>query len=320
MHVNIDQNTWLQLMRKLNPVPLAWRNKYTDYASDHPVKAKLLLSLIVLSAAILLAVTLVLTLLFSGGFGPIPSRADLQNINHNLSSEVYSADGVLMGRYFIENRLPAELDELSPYVINALVATEDERFFKHHGIDYRAWGRVFVKTILMQEDESGGGSTITQQLAKNLYPRRKFWLMSIPINKMREIVIAKKLENIYTKDQIIWLYLNTISFSDNVFGIKVAAQRFFDTTPCDIKPEEAAVLIGMLKATTAYHPLRNPDRSRERRNTVLARMEKQGYLTSQETDSLQQLPLKLKYNIRTHNDGVATYFREHLRLQLEHRH
>jgi penicillin-binding protein 1A len=256
-------------------------------------------------------------LLLSGVFGPIPSAADLRNINHNLASEVYSADGVLLGRYYIENRLPADLGEISPAVVQAAVATEDARFYEHSGIDYRAWGRVLVKTLLMQEDESGGGSTITQQLAKNLYPRQRFRFLSIPLNKAREIVIARRLESIYTKDEIMALYLNTIPFSGNVFGIRTASQRFFSKEPSELNTEEAAVLIGMLKATTAYHPLLNPDRSKERRNTVLARMEKNGFLDCDELECLQQLPLELRYRVRTHNDGLATYFREHLRLDLE---
>lgn len=256
-------------------------------------------------------------LLLNGVFGPLPSSADLKNINHNLASEVYSADGVMLGRYYIENRLPANLGEISPGVIQAAVATEDSRFYEHSGIDYRAWGRVLVKTILMQKDESGGGSTITQQLAKNLYPRQRFRFLSIPLNKAREIVIARRLEEIYTKDEIMALYLNTISFSGNVFGIRTASQRFFSKEPSELNPEEAAVLIGMLKATTAYHPLLNPERSKDRRNTVLARMEKNGFIDCDELDCLQQLPLELHYRVRTHNDGLATYFREHLRLDLE---
>ncbi|MEZ4962524.1 MAG: transglycosylase domain-containing protein [Saprospiraceae bacterium] len=257
------------------------------------------------------------TLLLLGAFGPIPSNKDLANVDSHLAAEVYSADSVLLGRYYIENRLAAGLDEISPYVIQAAVATEDSRFYEHHGIDLRAWGRVLVKSVLLQNDESGGGSTITQQLAKNLYPRQRFWFFSIPLNKAREIVIATKLERIYTKDEIMALYLNTIPFSGNVFGIKTAAQRFFSKSPGDLNLEEAAVLIGMLKATTAYHPLLNPDRSLERRNTVLARMEKQGFLDCEEMECLQALPLVLHYKVRTHNDGIATYFREHLRLDLE---
>ncbi len=294
-----------------------WQKKMIEVLAGLSLQQKILLFAGVPFAASVLAFGVFLAFLFSGSFGPIPTYQDLKNINQNLASEVYSSDGVLLGRYYIENRLPAELDEMSPNIIHAALATEDSRFYDHSGIDYRAWGRVFVKSILMQRDESGGGSTITQQLAKNLYPRQRFWFFSIPVNKAREIVIAKRLEKIYTKDEIMALYLNTISFSGNVFGIKVAALRFFDKSPCDLTPEEAAVLIGMLKATTAYHPLINPERSTGRRNTVLALMERQGFLTKNELDSLMQLPLKLKYNVRTHNDGVATYFREHLRLQLE---
>lgn len=304
-------------MRNLNIIPATWWTRYEDYVSKHPIKARMLAILVIFTSVFTLTVLIFSVMLLMGAFGPIPSVTDLRRIDQNLASEIYSADGVLLGRYYIENRLPSELGEISPHVINALVATEDARFFEHHGIDYRAWGRVLVNSILLQKNDSGGGSTITQQLAKNLYPRQKFWLFTLPLNKAREIVIAVRLEKIYTKEEILRLYLNTIPFSDNVFGIKVAAQRFFDTTPTDIKPEEAAMLIGMLKATTAYHPLRNPGRAIERRNNVLRRMERYGFLKLEESDSLRRIPLKLKYKVRTHNDGIATYFRENLRLQLE---
>ncbi|MBK9017378.1 MAG: transglycosylase domain-containing protein [Saprospiraceae bacterium] len=158
----------------------------------------------------LVAITAFVLLLFNGAFGPIPTSASLKTIDHNLASEVYSADGVLLGRYFFENRLPSSLEEIPACLKNALIAAEDTRFYEHHGIDYWALGRVLVKSILMQEDESGGGSTITQQLAKNLYPRKKFRLMSLPINKAKEMVIAARLEKVYSKEEILTLYLNTI--------------------------------------------------------------------------------------------------------------
>lgn len=305
------------LLRKLNPVPAKWRERYLSFASRKPLLAKFVLGLIAVSSLALVVFSLFVILLFSGRFGPLPSTDSLKKIDHNLASEVYSADGVLLGRYYIENRLPASMEEIPECLKQALVAAEDARFYKHSGIDLRALGRVFVKSILMQEDEAGGGSTITQQLAKNLYPRKHFWLFSLPINKAREMVIASRLEKVYSKEEIIALYLNTIPFSGNVFGIKTASNRFFNVEPSKLKPEQAAVLVGMLKATTAYHPLKNPDRSKTRRNAVMARMERNGFLTQQALDSLQALPLKLDYKVRTHNEGIGTHFREHLRLQLE---
>lgn len=305
------------LLKKINPLPARWQERYARLASSKPYLAKFVLAAISLLVLFLAFFLLFLVLLFNGSFGPIPATASLKKIDHNLASEVYSADGVLLGRYYIENRLPASMEEFPECLKEALIAAEDVRFYKHSGIDYRALGRVFVKSILMQEDESGGGSTITQQLAKNLYPRQKFWFLSLPINKAREMVIATRLEKVYTKDEIIALYLNTIPFSGNVFGIKTASNRFFNVEPSKLKPEQAAVLVGMLKATTAYHPMKNPERSKGRRNTVLARMERSGFLTKAELDSLQALPLTLDYKVRTHNEGIGTYFREHLRLQLE---
>jgi penicillin-binding protein 1A len=304
-------------IEKIQSVYRLWKSRYDTYAAVHPVKARLLLISGAAGTAFLAGISAFSILLFSGAFGHLPTKKELAHIEHNLASEVYSADGVLLGRYYLENRLPVELEAVSPYVVQALISTEDARFFDHHGIDFRAWLRVFFKTILMREDESGGGSTITQQLAKNLYPRKKYWLFSIPVNKAKEIVIARRLESIYDKDEILTLYLNTIPFSGNVFGIEMAAQRFFSTSAKDLKAEQAAVLIGMLKATTAYHPQKNPDRSKERRNSVLAKMEKNGFLTPGLCDSLRQTPLKLNYKIRTHDEGTATYFREFVRLELQ---
>jgi len=304
-------------LTKLNPVPLRWRERYWQFQGSRPILAKTLLATSLLFLLMLAFSLIFVLLLFNGGFGPLPATASLKKIDHNLASEVYSADGVLLGRYYFENRLPAKLEEIPDCLKNAIVAAEDDRFFEHNGIDYRALGRVFFKSILLQEDESGGGSTITQQLAKNLFPRKKFRLFSLPINKAREMVIARRLEKVYDKAEILTLYLNTIPFSGNVFGIKSATSRFFNTTPDQLKPEQAALLVGMLKATTAYHPVRNPERSMLRRNVVLARMEKQGFLSKPELDSLQQSPLALNYKMRTHTDGMATYFREHLRMELE---
>ncbi|MCC6726871.1 MAG: transglycosylase domain-containing protein [Saprospiraceae bacterium] len=305
------------LLRKLNPIPVSWRERYKAFSQRKPLLAKIALGAVIAFSTLFLLLVLLLFLLFSGSFGPLPTVESLKKIDHNLASEVYSSDGVLLGRYYIENRLPASMEEIPECLKQALIAAEDARFYKHHGIDYRALGRVFVKSIMMQEDESGGGSTITQQLAKNLFPRKKFWFFSLPINKAKEMVIATRLEKVYTKEEIIALYLNTIPFSGNVFGIKTAASRFFNIEPSKLKPEQAAVLVGMLKATTAYHPIKNPERSKKRRNAVMARMERNGFLTKQELDSLQELPLKLDYKVRTHNEGIGTHFREHLRLQLE---
>jgi penicillin-binding protein 1A len=250
-------------------------------------------------------------------FDTLPSTKELKQIENNIASEVYTEDGLLLGKYYIQNRVNASLEEISPDLLNALIATEDARFFDHNGIDVRAWFRVFFRSILLQDDTGGGGSTLSQQLAKNLYARKKYWALSLPVNKIREMIIAKRLERIYTKKELLTLYLNTVSFSDNTFGVKVASKRFFNTNPKDIKLEEAAVLVGMLKGTSFYNPLTHPKRAQNRRNTVLAQMEKYGYLQKGLVDSIQARPIKLSYAKEGNTEGSGTYFREHLRLELK---
>ncbi len=268
----------------------------------------------ILGALSLLTVCL---LVYTQALGPMPGYPELQAIQNHNASEVYSEDGVLLGKYYVENRINADFDEISPNVINALIATEDARFFEHGGVDARAAARVLVKSILLMDESSGGGSTLSQQLAKNLYPRRDYFMMSMVVNKVREMLIARRLEKIYHKEELLRLYLNTVSFGENTFGIKVAAQRFFNKSPEELQLEEAAVLVGMLKATTYYNPHRHPERARQRRNVVLHQMARYGYLDQKVQDSLAQLPLEVEYQKEGNNQGLATYFREHLRLELE---
>ncbi len=255
-------------------------------------------------------------LVWMGTFGDLPNYAQLNNIQNDQASEIYSDDGVLLGKYYIQNRTDANLDEISQDLIQGLVATEDARFFEHSGIDVRAWARVLVKSLLLRDGSSGGGSTLSQQLAKNLYPRENFMLFSMPINKLKEMFTAHRLEKLYNKEELLSLYLNTVPFGDNAFGIKVAAFRFFNKSPEQLKVEEAAVLIGMLKATSAYNPRRNPERSQARRNIVLGQMVKSGYLDTAIVDSLKQLPIELDFRKEGNNEGSATYFREHLRHEV----
>lgn len=264
----------------------------------------------------ILFVMILALLVWQGAFGALPNYAALQNIENSQASEIYSEDGVLLGKYYIENRTDAKLDEISEKVINALVATEDSRFFEHSGIDLKSWGRVLVKTILLQDESAGGGSTLSQQLAKNLFPRREYAFLGMPINKLREMFTARRLENVYTKEELLRLYLNTVPFGDNAFGIKVAAFRYFNQSPETLKTEEAAVLVGMLKATSFYNPRRHPEAAVERRNVVLSQMSKAGHLEPATLDSLQALPLELDFQREGHNEGMATYFREHLRQEV----
>lgn len=264
-----------------------------------------------------LTLLVICLLVYFQALGPLPGYPELQAIQNHNASEVYAEDGALLGKYYVENRINADFDEISPNIINALIATEDARFFEHGGVDARAAARVLFKSVLLMDESSGGGSTLSQQLAKNLYPRREYWMLSIVVNKIREMLIARRLEKVYHKEELLRLYLNTVSFGESIFGIKVAAQCFFDKAPQELNAEEAAVLVGMLKATTYYSPVRHPDRALERRNTVLRQMERYGYLEAAVRDSLEELPLSVAYHKEGHNQGLATYFREHLRLKLE---
>ena len=249
-----------------------------------------------------------------GCLGFMPSFEELENPKSNLASEVISADGEILGFIGVENRSNVSYDEISPNVINALIATEDVRFYDHSGIDIRSLGRVFTKTILGGSSSSGGGSTITQQLAKNLFPRERKSKLGIVYSKFKEWIVAAKLEHNYSKDEILTMYLNTVDFGSNAFGIKTAAKTFFDKAPSDLTVEEAAVLVGLLKAPSTYNPVRNPQNALNRRNTVLSQMQKYDYLTQQEYDSLSAIPINMsRYSPQTHNEGNATYFREFIR-------
>lgn len=245
-----------------------------------------------------------------------PWSSDLRNIRNQVASEVYSADSVLLGRYYIEDRTEVEYNDIAPAVFEALIATEDARFYEHEGVDYRSLGRVIVKSIIQQDESSGGGSTLTQQLSKNLYPRKNYWFFSMLINKMREFRTAIKLEDIYSKEEIITLYLNTVPFADNVYGIEAAADRFYSKSAKELSIDQSAVLVGMLKATHSYNPRLFPDRSRNRRNVVLNQMVKYGYLKKPRADSLKKLPLELDYNKISHHQGLAPYFRQTLKAEL----
>lgn len=249
-------------------------------------------------------------------FTQTPSKHELSSIRNAVASEVYSADSVLLGRYFIQDRTEVKYEDISPALINALIATEDIRFYTHGGVDFRSLGRVVIKSILLQDESAGGGSTITQQLAKNLYPRKTYWMASMLVNKVKEAIIALRLEAIYSKEEILALYLNTIPFADNTYGLQSASKRFFSTTSEDLTLQQAGVLVGMLKATHYYNPRLFPERARERRNVVFAQMARYGFIDAQHADSLQEQPLELDYQRKTFHDGLAPYFREHVKSEL----
>lgn len=276
-----------------------------------------------------------------GLFGSLPGSEELKTIETANATEIYTADSVLIGRFYIENRTTISLDKISPYVVTALLATEDKRFFEHSGIDLQSWFRV-AYGFLARRESLGGGSTLSQQLAKNLYPRKRYLVpgLSIVINKIRENFISVRLERIYTKADLLNLYLNTVPFGGDRFGISVASRHFFNKRPRDLSPDQAATLIGMLKASTFYDPVRNPENARKRRNIVLKQMVrnssfeisvrsgeagmeqvqemiKKGKVTQADYEDLIQKPVGAKrYTGSGNNDGSATYFREYLRTDI----
>ncbi len=250
-------------------------------------------------------------------FGKSPSMSTIKNKRPSQASEIYSADNVMIGKFFSENRTPVTFEEVNPVFWKALIDTEDERFYSHHGIDYTAFAAV-IKEIVVHH-EARGASTITQQLAKNLFRTRSEYstglLGNVPglkllIMKSKEWITAYKLEFFFTKNEILTQYANTVDFGSNAFGIKTACKTYFGCAPKDLTPENAAILVGMLKATTYYNPLINPENSIKRRNIVLDLMHKHNDLTQRECDSLKQLEIKLDYSVENAYDGDANYFRE----------
>lgn len=262
-----------------------------------------------------LAATLAFTAINEGWIGYMPPIEELQNPINRFATQVYSADGKIMGtwNYNRENRVLVDYTQLSPSLVKALVATEDVRFYDHSGIDFFALGRAVVKRGLLGQKSAGGGSTITQQLAKQLYSETAHSVMERLLQKPIEWVIAVKLERNYTKDEIIAMYLNYFDFLHNAVGIKTAANTYFSKDPKDLSVTESAVLIGLCKNPSYFNPVRHPERSLERRNVVLHQMAKAGYLTEAEYDKYAAEPLNLKFHVADHKDGIATYFRDFLR-------
>jgi len=264
-------------------------------------------------ATILGGLLVVILLFFTasiGGFGALPTFEELENPQTNLATEVISADGVTIGKYATENRTPIKYKELPENLVQALVATEDERYYEHSGIDFKGFARAVIKL-----GRDGGASTITQQLAKNLFTKRASRNIFKRIGqKMKEWVVSVKLERQYTKQEIIAMYLNTQDFIFNAVGIRSAARIYFGKEAKDLDVQESAILVAMLKNPRQYNPNReiSKDKSRRRRNVVFSQMAKNGFLTQSEKDSLQLLPLKINYTPESHDEGYATYFRTHL--------
>lgn len=251
-----------------------------------------------------------------GYFGALPSFEQLENPESSLATEIISADNVILGKYYFQNRTNTHFRDLSQNLTKALLATEDVRFYEHSGVDIKGLFRVLFKTVILRQG-AGGGSTISQQLAKNLFPRKKQKTkFSIVIIKMKEWITATRLERNYTKDEIMAMYFNTVDFGHNAFGIKSASRTYFDKMPSQLNLQESALLVGMLRGPSYYNPINHEQRAKLRRNTVLELMLKNGFISPQQCDSIKKTNIELKYQREDHNAGIATYFRETLRLEL----
>lgn len=266
----------------------------------------------------IIAIAIFFILVYNGIIGYMPPIEELKNPNDRFASVVYTSDGEELGRYFRNtgNRVYVDFDDISQNVIDALIATEDARFKDHSGIDMRGVTRALVKTLIFQQKSAGGGSTITQQLAKQLYSPSSNGFFDRAMKKPIEWMIAVKLEKFYSKDEILKMYLNQFDFLYNAVGIKSAAHVYFGKSQKDLNIEEAATLVGMVKNPSYFNPVRKNERTRERRNVVLSQMEKAGYITEAQRDSLSQLPLVLDFHRVDHKEGPAPYFREELRRYL----
>lgn len=269
-------------------------------------------------AVFVLAATGGFIAIWNGWIGYLPELEDLQNPINRYATQVYSSDGKVLGTWHLdkENRVVVPYEKISPYVVNALVATEDERFYEHSGIDFWALGRAIIKRGILGQVEAGGGSTITQQLAKQLYSKKAHSTLERLMQKPIEWVIAIKLERNYTKQEIIALYLNYFNFLHGADGIKTAANTYFNKEPSQLDVCESATLVGLCKNPSLFNPVRYPERARQRRNVVLAQMLKVGYFTQAQYDKERVKPLKLDFHRVDHKDGTATYFREFLRLYM----
>ncbi|SFU66707.1 penicillin-binding protein 1A [Pustulibacterium marinum] len=263
------------------------------------------------------AVLLFMGSVYFGFWGKIPDAKEITSLKQAIASGVYDHNGKLIGKYFIYDRELVAYDQLPKHLVDALVATEDARFYEHDGVDSRSMLRVLFKSILMGDDSSGGGSTITMQLAKNLFGRPDHGLFSMPVNKYKEAIVAGRLEDIYAKNEILTLYLNTVSFSDNTYGIESAAKKFYNKEVTDLTLDESATLIGTLKANHSYNPRLFRERSQLRRDVVLTQMQKYGYITEAEAQNAMLKNIKLTYRSFQSDEGAAPYFREQIRQELD---
>lgn len=260
---------------------------------------------------------LFLIAIYNGYFGRVPTNKEVKLFQNMEASEVYSADNVLLYRFDKENRLNIPYDSIPKHLVNGLIATEDARFLYHSGVDVKSLMRVLVKTIILRDKSAGGGSTITQQLVKNYFPRKSHRFLSTPINKLEEMVAAYKLEKHFTKEQLIEFYFNTVPFGQSAFGLESASQRFFSCSASKLTIEQGAVLVGMLKASYTYNPIKFPDASKKRRNIVLNLMMEGKYITKAQEDSISDLPLITQEKKLYRHSGKAKYFSEYIRSEMK---
>ena len=286
-------------------------------------RKKFLLYFWLLIVSGIVSIGLLFLLIATNSLGELPGFDELENPENNLASEIISEDGEILGNYSYESGSHVDFSEISPNMINALLAAEDIRFKEHSGIDGRGTLRVLFKTILQGNRSAGGGSTITQQLAKNLFGRdttvyknKVSKVANLALTKFKEWVTAVRLERNYTKDEIMAMYLNKVAFGNNAYGIRSAAKTYYNTSTDDLKIEEAAMLVGLINAPSRYNPRRNEERAFNKRNQVLSQMKKYNFITKSEYDSISQIPIILDFKKQDHNYGLGTYFREYIRTSI----
>ena len=255
--------------------------------------------------------------IYVGVWGKIPSNKQLASLKQSQATEVLDTNNKLIGKFYIYDRQSIHYNDFPKHLIDALIATEDIRFYEHDGVDNKSLLRVFIKSILLSDDASGGGSTITLQLAKNLFGRKNYGFLSIVINKIKESIVATRIEKIYTKEEILTLYLNTVPFPDNTYGIESAAMKFFNVHTKDLTLSQAATLVGTLKANSYFNPRTRPENALARRNVVIDQMEKYGFLNNEAASKTKETAIVLDYHQYAPNQGLAPYFRAEIKRQLD---